>query len=221
MGAYYGAFLQLKGRRCLVVGGGPVAERKAAGLLACEAQVTLIAPDVTNVIANWANLGTITWKARPFLAEDVREMFLVIAATDSPDVNRLAAAAAEEEGKLVNVVDDPDSGNFTVPAMVRRGRLQIGVSTSGASPLVAKRIKQELDAAFGEEYALYLDLLDEVRRHVLLHVAEERRRRELFQAVARPELLALLKAGKEAEARRRIADIIGGLEDEANCCGDT
>jgi precorrin-2 dehydrogenase / sirohydrochlorin ferrochelatase len=206
----YGAFIQLKGRPCVVVGGGPVAERKITGLLECGAHVTVIAPDVTNLIRETAESGTITWERRAYRSGDAAAAFLVIAATGSKDVNRHVEREAETNGRLVNVVNDQDAGNLIVPAMVRRGRLNIAVSTSGASPLIAKRLRQELEMAFGDEYAAYLDLLAAVRQRLLLEVCDEPRRTAIFREIADAPLLSLLRAGRQEAAERVIADIIGG-----------
>lgn len=210
MSRLYGAFIQIKERRCVVVGGGPVAERKITGLLDCQGVVTVIAPSVTEVIAGWAGRGTIEWLQREYRPGDAAGAFLTIAATDSKDVNARVAAEAEQSGRLVNVVNDPERGNVTLPAVVRRGRLQIAVSTSGASPLIAKRIRQELERHFGEEYEEYLDLLAEARRQLLLREQEEEQRTAIFRKLADSDLLALLRQGQRAEAERLIADITGG-----------
>ena len=187
-----------------------MAERKITGLLECGARVTVIAPNVTNLIRETAESGTITWERRGYLRGDAASAFLVIAATGSQDVNRQVEREAEANGRLVNVVNDQDAGNLIVPAMVRRGRLNIAVSTSGASPLIAKRLRQELETAFGDEYAAYLDLLAAVRQRLLLEESDERRRTAIFREIADAPLLSLLRAGKQEEAERMIADIIGG-----------
>lgn len=209
MAQYYGAFLRLAGRHCVVVGGGPVAERKCTGLLSAGAVVTVIAPTATETVVKMAEVGTLRWKPRPYQEDDLQDAFLVIAATDSREVNRRIHDDGERAGKLVNVVNDQTLGNFIVPAMIHRGRLSIGVSTSGASPLVAKRIRQQLEAVFGEEYAVYLDWLADVRKQLLLNYGEEQRT-ELLKRIADSQLLTLLREGREEEAKGLIAAIIGG-----------
>lgn len=206
----YGAFLQLAGRRCLVVGGGRVAARKVAGLLECGAVVDVIAPDVTGDLADLVEKGSIRWCEKTYQPGEAADYFLIVAATSSRAVNRQVAEEAQVHQRLVNVVNDQALGNFQVPAMIRRGRLTIGVSTSGASPAVAKRIREELEAAFGAEYAVYLDRLAEVRSELLRTVAEESKRTAIFQALAGSDLLELMRAGRSEEAEQRIADIIGG-----------
>lgn len=206
----YGIFVDLAGRRCLVVGGGPVAERKITGLLECQAAVTVVAPTVTEGLAELAKSGTISWEARAYQTGDAARSFLTIAATDSQEVNEAIFAEAEAAGRLCNVVNNQRVGNFTVPAVVRRGRLQVAVSTGGASPAVAKRIRRELEAHFGVEYASYLDEMAEIRQLLLGTVKEEKRRTKILQTLAESDLLTLLREGREEEAQRLVADCIGG-----------
>jgi len=210
VGQFYGAFLRLTGRHCVVVGGGPVAERKCTGLLDAGAVVTVIAPTATESVVKMAEVGTLRWKMRPYQQDDLQDAFLVIAATDSREVNRQIHEEAERAGKLVNVVNDQTLGNFIVPAMIHRGRLSIGVSTSGASPLVAKRIRQQLEDVFGEEYEVYLDWLADVRKQLLLTHGEEKQRTDLLKQVTDSQLLSLLREGREEEAKALLAAIIGG-----------
>lgn len=213
MSRLYGAFLQLAKRCCLVVGGGPVAERKLAGLLECGAQVTVIAPEVTEAIRKQAESGAIAWEARAYRAEDAASYFLIIAATSSQKVNAQVYADGERAGRLVNVVNDQELGHFVVPAMVRRGRLSIAVSTSGASPAVARKIKRELEEQFGEEYAIYLDQLADVRRTLLQTVEDEKRRTEIFQRIAASDLLRLLRNKEYKLAEQLIDNFMGGLQE--------
>jgi precorrin-2 dehydrogenase / sirohydrochlorin ferrochelatase len=217
----YGAFLKLTGRRCLVVGGGRVAERKVAGLLDCGAVVDVISPTVTNTIFKLVKNGTIRWFEKSYLSGDAAPYFLIIAATSSQEVNRLVFEEAEQHGRLVNVVNDQELGNFLVPAMIRRGKLAIGVSTSGAAPAVAKRIREELEMAFGEEYAVYLDKLADVRGQLLRTVIDEHERTALLRQLASSNLLELLRGGHMEEAERLIADTIGGHGHETNCRGNS
>ncbi|KEO81164.1 precorrin-2 dehydrogenase/sirohydrochlorin ferrochelatase family protein [Tumebacillus flagellatus] len=210
--ASYGVFLNLTGRRCLVVGGGPVAERKITGLLDCAGEVTVVSPAVTDVIAALAESGRLKWEKRAYRTGDAASFFLVMAATDSRELNAEVYAEAERAGRLCNVVNDQSLGNFTVPAVVRRGRLQVAVSTGGASPAVAKRIRRELEEHFGGEYAAFLDQMAEIRHDLLGTVRDEKRRTKILQRLAESELLTLLREGREEEARRLVADCIGGQE---------
>ena len=150
---YFPAFLDLRGRRCLVVGGGTVAERKVRDLLACATDVTVVSPAVTATLAQLAAAGTIVHRRRRFRASDARGIALVVTATDDADVDRVVVRAARRAHALVNVVDRADLCDFIVPSVLRRGELQIAVSTGGRSPALAREIRRRLEPAFGPEYA--------------------------------------------------------------------
>src|SRR5271167_743405 len=126
--------LKLRGRLCVVVGGGVIAESKIQSLLAAEAHVVVVAPEVTEAVAKWARAGQIEWQARVFAAEDLRGAFLVVAGTSAAQVNHEVFRQCEAEGILCNVVDDPEYCHFYYPAVVRRGPLQIAFSTEGKGP---------------------------------------------------------------------------------------
>src|SRR6202167_5127847 len=144
------------GRGCGGVGGGVVAESKLQSLLAAEANVVVVAPEVTEAIAAWARAGQIEWQARTFAAEDLCGAFLVVAGTSSAQVNHDVFQQCEAEGILCNVVDDPEYCHFYYPAVVRRGALQIAISTEGQSPALAQRLRRGLGAQFCAEYASWL-----------------------------------------------------------------
>jgi len=154
---YYPVFLDLRGRRCLVVGGGEVAVRKVKGLLEVGARVTVIAPDIIPMPAGSRVLR------RAFRASDVCDMALVIAATNNPETNRKIAYEARRRYIWVNVVDDQDTGSVILPAVVKRGSLRMAISTGGASPLLACRLKEQLENQFGEEYGRLVNLLWRLR----------------------------------------------------------
>jgi precorrin-2 dehydrogenase/sirohydrochlorin ferrochelatase len=147
--AYYPIFLDLTQRRCLVVGGGPVAERKVHGLLEAGAQVWVVSPALTDALGAWAADGALTHLPRTFQDDDVEDCALVIAATDRGEVNGHVAGTARRHGVLVNVVDTPEACDFIAPAVVRRGALQIAISTGGKSPMLAKRLREGLDCGKG------------------------------------------------------------------------
>lgn len=150
-------------RSCVVVGGGKVASRKMTGLLEAGALVTVISPVLDDTIQHAASQGFIRWIARPFQEGDLAGAFLVIAATDDAQVNHAVFAEAEQRQILVNVVDDPQHSNFILPAQVRRGDLSIAISTGGASPALARRLREKLEADIGPEYELLIQLLAELR----------------------------------------------------------
>ncbi len=153
----------LQQRRCVVVGGGNVAARKAAALQEAGAQVTLISPALGDDLQDAAAQEKIRWIARPYQDGDLEGAFLVIAATDDTEVNHAVYAEAEQRHILVNVVDDPEHSNFILPAQVRRGDLSITISTGGASPALARRLRERIESDFGAEYALLVQVLSELR----------------------------------------------------------
>lgn len=179
----YPVILQLRGRRAVVVGGGKVAARKIHGLLEAGAEIVMIAPEAEPELQALAAGGMIVWKKKRFDPDDLAEAFLVIAATNDRKVNEAVAQAAAP-GQLVNVVDDPERCDFHVPAVIRRGPLTIAVSTGGASPAVARRIRRELEEKYGEEYRPYLEFLQRARGIVLREVEDAEGRKRLFQALA-------------------------------------
>jgi len=150
---YFAAFLDLRGRRCLIAGGGPVAERKVLALLECGARVTVASPAVTPALAALAAAGRIEHRARRFRAADVRGCALAVAATGRERADRAVARAARMRGVLVNAVDRPALCDLILPSVLRRGELQIAVSTGGRSPALAREIRRGLEPVFGPEYA--------------------------------------------------------------------
>jgi precorrin-2 dehydrogenase len=156
--------LKLRGRLCVVVGGGVIAESKIQSLLAAEAHVVVVAPEVTETVAARARAGQIEWQKKNFATEDLCGAFLVVAGTSSPQVNHEVFQQCEAEGILCNVVDDPEFCHFYYPAVVRRGGLQIAISTEGQSPALAQRLRKELEAQFGPEYEQWVEWLGAARQ---------------------------------------------------------
>ena len=151
MADYFPAFLDLRGRRCLVVGGGAIGERKTRDLLECGARVHVVSPALTPGLGALVAAGLVRHRARKFLRSDVRGCALVIAATGSARVDDTVAAEARHRHALVNVVDRPAHCDFIVPSVLRRGELQIAVSTGGRSPALAREIRRRLEPLFGPE----------------------------------------------------------------------
>jgi precorrin-2 dehydrogenase / sirohydrochlorin ferrochelatase len=160
-------FLKLRGRRCLVIGGGKISEGKIAGLLQAGARVRVVAPEFTDVIAKWARQKKIQAEARKFRPSDLDSAFLVVAATNSPKVHREIYREAQARKVLCNIVDVPALCDFYYPAVVRRGQLQIAISTAGASPSLARRLREEMERVFGPEYAEWLKHLSRERKKLL------------------------------------------------------
>ncbi len=195
---FYIACLKLTGRRCLVVGGGEIGLEKVEGLLACDGQVTLIAPVAEPALQQYANEGSITWEQRAYAGPaDLEGVFMAIAATNDSEVNIKVFEDAERRAMLVNIVDVPPLCNFILPAIVRTGPLAIAISTAGASPALAKRIKREIAAQFGEPYARLAELLNEARGWAKGTLPTYQDRKQFFESIVNgsPDPIALLRDG--------------------------
>jgi len=206
---YYPVFLDLRDRSCLVIGGGAVAERKAMSLIEAGAEVTVVSPALTPKLHELAGSGKITHRNKTFDENDLSHEFLVIAATDSPEVNTAAAHLCRKQHLLVNVAMPPEESSFIVPSVVERGDLLIAVSTSGASPALSKKVRQELEKTYGPEYELLLNRLSAIRKRMLEEVPDENTRRKAFQAIVDSDVLDLLRQGKTHEADHRMAELAG------------
>jgi precorrin-2 dehydrogenase len=207
---FYVACLKLKGRRCLVVGGGEVGLEKVDGLLACDGDVTLVAPEAEPQLRAYAEERSIRWLRRPYEASDLDGAFLAIAATSDSEVNIRVYEDAERRTMLVNVVDVPPLCNFILPAIVRSGPLAIAISTAGASPALAKRMKREIAALFGEEYARLAVLLNEARGWAKATLPTYQERKDFFEGIVggEPDPIALLRDGDE----RAVIDLIAAAQ---------
>ncbi|MCW2278466.1 precorrin-2 dehydrogenase/sirohydrochlorin ferrochelatase family protein [Heliophilum fasciatum] len=204
----YPLMLKLEGQPCLVVGGGTIAERKIASLLEHGGRVLVITPEASDKIHRWAENGEVRLLQRTYREGDAVGHFLVVAATNVPDVNASVARDCQQRNILINAVDNQELSNFFVPASVRRGDLTIAISTGGASPAVAKRIRREIEGVFGEEYADFLKIMAELREQVLRDVPDPARRKAIFDRLADAGLLALLKAGDHQTVKERIAQCL-------------
>lgn len=180
-------FLKLQGRPCLVVGAGAIGEPKIDSLLTSGASVRVIAPSASPAVAEWARAGSILWEAREFNNSDLDGVFLVIAATSSRQVNGAIFREAQQRNILCNVVDDPEYCDFYYPAVVRRGDLQLAISTNGHSPALAQRIRRELEVQFGQEYGEWLAELGKIRRQLFASELNPHDRRRLLHALASRE----------------------------------
>jgi precorrin-2 dehydrogenase/sirohydrochlorin ferrochelatase len=204
---FYIACLRLRGRRTVVVGGGEVGLEKVEGLLACDGDVTLIAPEAVPELRELAAEGSIRWERRDYAGpEDLEGVFIVIAATDDTDVNIRVFEDAERRAMLVNVVDVPPLCNFILPAIVRTGPLAIAISTAGASPALAKRIKREIAERYGEAHARLAVLLNEARGWAKGTLPTYQDRKAFFEGIVNgePDPIALLEAGDEQAVRDLI-----------------
>jgi precorrin-2 dehydrogenase len=211
----YIACLKLKGRPCVVVGGGEIGLEKVEGLLLCDADVTLIAPEAVPALEEYAAEGSISWQRREYTGPaDLDRVFLVVAATADSEVNIRVSEDAEARAMLVNVVDVPPLCNFILPAIVRSGPLAIAISTAGASPALAKRLKREIADAFGEPYARLAVMLNDARGWAKDTLPTYQDRKEFFEGIVNgdpdpvelvredrePEVLALIDAAKQSQS---------------------
>jgi precorrin-2 dehydrogenase / sirohydrochlorin ferrochelatase len=206
--AFYIACLKLSGRRCVVVGGGDVGLEKVEGLLACDGEVTLIAPDAIEPLRELADEGSIRWERRTYAGPaDLEGVFMVIAATNDTEVNISVYEDAERRAMLVNVVDVPPLCNFILPAIVRSGPLAIAISTAGASPALAKRIRNEIADEYGEPYARLAVLLNDVRGWAKGTLPTYQDRKEFFESIVNgdPDPVELLRRGEDHAVRDLIA----------------
>jgi siroheme synthase-like protein len=205
---FYIACLRLRGRRCLVVGGGEIGLEKVEGLLACEGDVTLIAPEAVPELEELAREGSIEWERREYGGPaDLEAKFMVIASTDDTDTNIRIYEDAERRAMLVNVVDVPPLCNFILPAIVRQGPLAIAISTAGASPALAKRIKRQIADEYGEPYAKLAVLLNDARGWAKGTLPTYQDRKAFFEGIVNgePDPVELLRAGDEQAVRDLIA----------------
>ena len=202
----YIACLRLGGRPTLVAGGGEVGLEKVEGLLACDGEVTLVAPDAVDELAEYAREGSIRWERREFRDSDLDGMFLAIAATSDTEVNISVFEGAERRAMLCNVVDVPPLCSFILPAIVRSGPLAIAISTSGASPALAKRLKREIADAYGEPYARLAVILNEARGWAKATLPTYQDRKAFFEGIVNgePDPIELIRAGRDSEVRALV-----------------
>lgn len=208
MPTYYPMMVDLTGRRCLVVGGGRVAERKVALLLECGAAVAVVSPVATPTIADLAERGAIRLARRPVQSADLEGVFLAFAATDDAHVNQSVADEVRKAGGLVNVADAPEACDFHVPSVVRRGDLTLAISTGGGSPALAKRLRQRLEATIGSEYEAFLDALRELRARAHEVIADPAERQALFRRAVESDLFEHAARGDKAAVAARISELL-------------
>ncbi len=200
--AYYPLFIDLAGRRCVVVGGGLIAERKVATLLSYGARVTVVSPSATARLRTYAGHGRIDYLARPFRASDLRGVWLAYAATNDRRTNHLVFTAASRRRIFTNVVDQPAQCSFIAPAIAKRGHLVIAISTGGASPSLAKHLRRRLQRVVGPEYARATELLGELRPTVKDRLPRGAARQRFYRELLDGEMFRRLRTGQPGAARR-------------------
>jgi len=201
---YYPAFLSLEGKTCVVVGGGQVAHRKALGLVACGAKVTVVAPELVKTLQRMAERGEIEHRAKKYESSDLKGAVLVAGATNDPAVNRRVSADARRRRMQVNIADAPELCTFIVPAVLRRGPISIAVSTGGASPALARRLRLELERMLDPKYGQLALLLRQLRPEARALVKSAARRRKLWREAVKGEALELLRRGQ----RRQVVEML-------------
>jgi len=200
MSSLFPMFVKLEGKRCLVVGAGKVGEPKISGLIETGARIHVVALEASEAVHQWARAGEIALEIRGFAPADLDGTFLAIVATASRDLNGSIYREAQQRGILCNVVDVPEYCDFYYPAVVRRGALQIAISTNGQSPSLAQKLRQQLERQFGPGYAQWVAELGETRKLVLASDLDPQRKSDLLHSLASREAL---KAALEEESAKR------------------
>lgn len=207
---YYPVYLNLTARPSVVIGGGTIAEGKVLGLLEADAQVTIIAPEITAALRELAAQGNIKWEQRSYQEGDLQGAAIAISATDDRQVNKRVWDEARERGILVNVVDDPPYCDFIAPAIIRRGDITLAISTNGKMPALAAHLRRELEKSFGDEYLQLLEITAPMREELtakhLDYTVRQKLWRKLFEET---NIVDLLRQGETESARKLAKEILG------------
>ena len=193
---YYPICLDVKDKKCVIVGGGEVSARKIIFLLNCGANIVVVSPQINEEIAAFVQQKSIEWIEREYQSNDLKGTFFVIVATDDHELNKQISQEARDIGMLVNVADSAEDSTFILPAILSRGSLSIAVSTEGKSPALAKRIRDDLSKIFGREYIRFVDLLGSLRQIVKATFNNQSKRSIIWNKLLNSELLELLKKGR-------------------------
>jgi precorrin-2 dehydrogenase / sirohydrochlorin ferrochelatase len=206
---YYPVNLNIEHRKCLVVGGGLVAFRKAKMLMDCGAIVTVVSKAFCKEFEQFKGLASITLVQREYISSDLDGKFLVIGATDESVLNRRISVDAEKKNMLCNIADVPDICNFILPSVIRRGDLVVSVSTSGKSPAFAKRLRKDLETNFGDEYARFLELMGAIRKKLLSTEHDPEAHKPIFERLIYSGLLGMIKNDQKEDINRLLAEVVG------------
>jgi precorrin-2 dehydrogenase/sirohydrochlorin ferrochelatase len=209
MNTYYPVYIQLREQPCVVIGGGKIAEGKVKGLLAAQADVTVISPDLTLHLQELVEDKQIIYLARAYQPGDLTGAFMVICATDQEEINHQVWQEATANGQLVNVVDDTPRCNFIAPSILRKRALSIAISTSGKAPALAVRLKERFQRELGAEYERFLELAGELREPLARHIPDFEARKALWYELVDSEILDALAEGDETRAREIISQVVG------------
>lgn len=206
---YYPIFLNIKGRNCLVVGGGEVGTRKVHMLIECGACVTVVSIEATETLKRLFENQGITLLLRPYRSSDLDRQFLIIGATNDEELNQHISRDAEKRNLLYNIADRPAACNFILPAIVQQGDLVMAISTSGKSPAFAKKLRKDLEKQFGEAYAFFLDLMGAIRDRLLSEKHAPEQHKPLFQQIIHSDIILWIENRQVQEIDRLLLDVLG------------
>ncbi|MGJ7921085.1 NAD(P)-binding protein [Neobacillus sp. LXY-4] len=208
MNAYYPICLHITGKLVVIIGGGKIAERKIKNLYDTGARIEVVSPDLTSELQKMVEMQQIVWKRKAFSIEDIDNALMVIAATNDPAVNRMVKTYANNS-QLISLVDDHENSDFHIPSVLRRGRLTFAISTSGASPILAKKIKNKLEQDFDDRYDDYLEFLHRARRTILRTIQEPDKKKGLLTAIVSDYFLE--SDNREAEFQALLEQEMGNI----------
>ena len=206
---YYPVNLDMTNKRCVVVGGGDIAERKVARLLECGAQVTVVSKSLTPVLKARKKTGQMDHIDRDYEDQALDGAFMVIGATDRNDVNERISKEAMARGLLVNIVDDPDRCNFILPSLVQQGDLSIAISTGGKSPALAKKLRKELEKQYGPEYQTLLVIMGILRKRILAGDQRAADNKAVFEDLVHSDILQAIREKDRGRVNTIIRDLTG------------
>ena len=207
---YYPILLNLQGQTTVVVGGGQVAQRKIDTLLEHGANVKVITKELTPTLSDRVEAGEITWLGEEYDEQALMGAFLVIAATDNTALNRQVSEDAKRKGILINAVDQPSDCSFILPSVLRRGDFMIAVSTSGSSPMLAKKVRRSLERQFGEEYEMFLNLMGALRKKILAQGFSQDENHRVFRALVESPILEAIGQGRWNDVASMVNEITRG-----------
>ncbi len=205
---YYPAFINLKNKKVVVVGGGRVAERKSLSLIKAGADVIVISPAVTTRIAKLEVSGTLTHIKRKYKKGDLKGAFIVIAGTSSEETNK---TISQDAALLTNVIDVPSEGNFIVPSLIRRGPLTIAISTEGASPAISKAIRREMEKLYNAEFARYLRFVESIRKKAIKEIPNDKKRGKFLKFIASDKIIRTLRKKGFKEVSETILEALENI----------
>jgi precorrin-2 dehydrogenase/sirohydrochlorin ferrochelatase len=207
--SFYPICLDLEGRACVVIGGGRVAARKVLGLLSCSAQVSVISPELTEELLKQYKKGNFEWIDREYCQGDLKQAFLVIAATDNEEIQQKIYEEAVTYNILLNVADVPQRCNFILPATARQGDLMIAISTSGKSPALARKLRIELEKKYGAEYRVLVDILGAIRPEILVSGQQQADNEELFNQLLHDRMVDWIRTRDWPSLENHFAKVLG------------